>query len=259
MFSPNLYSRLAKYYDDLHSRREYPEEVAFVKEIFRKFSESATERTLDLFCGTGGHSIPAARLGFDVVGLDASQDMLSIARRKVRSDELSVRFEMGDCRALPFASEFDLVFGFGQSLQYLVSYDEIRDSFRGIHRALRPGGICIFDIIDGWRMLQPFESRDFDITRDGTRILRLARTELDRYRRIALSRVTWVINTPDNHMDLDETIEEYRIFFVDELVFLLQISGFEVLGVYGDYRVDTSSDDDCLARTFVARALASGE
>lgn len=53
MFSPNLYSRLAKYYDDLHGRREYPEEVAFVREIFRKFSESATERTLDLFCGTG--------------------------------------------------------------------------------------------------------------------------------------------------------------------------------------------------------------
>src|SRR5260370_27704937 len=156
MISPNLYSRLARYYDVTHNEREYESEAAFVNELFLRFVGSAGARALDLFCGTGGHSIPMARLGFDVIGLDLSEDMLMLAKRKAELAALSVRFEIGDCRFLSFKSEFDVVLGLGQSLQYLLSYEEIRDAFVGVHRALKPGGLCIFDIIDGWRMLKPF-------------------------------------------------------------------------------------------------------
>jgi SAM-dependent methyltransferase len=257
MISPNLYSRLARYYDLTHGWREYAREARFIRELFNRFNGSATVRALDLFCGTGGHSIALARLGFDVVGLDASEDMLMLAKRKANSGDMNVRFETGDCRSLAFVGEFDLVLGLGQSLQYLVTYDEINSAFRSVRCALRSGGLWIFDIIDGWQMIQPFESKRCDFGEDGARVLKRARTELDRSRRIATCRATWIISTPDSGVDVDETVEEYRILFTDEVRFLLEMSGFEVVGVYGDCVADAPVDDNCVALTFVARAMAA--
>jgi SAM-dependent methyltransferase len=255
MISPNLYSSLARYYDVMHVEREYEQEATFIQKLFLRFYGCSRARALDLFCGTGGHSLPMAMLGFDVLGLDISEDMLMLAKRKTAACELNMRFELGDCRSLSFRSEFDLVVCLGQSLQYLLSYEEIQAAFAGIRRALKPGGLCIFDIIDGWSMLKPFESRRFDVTEDGTSVLRFARTELDRARRLAICRASWVITTADSDLGVDETVEEYRIFFVDELMFLLSISGFEALGVFADGVADDVVAGDCVAVTIVARAL----
>jgi len=244
MISPNLYGRLARYYDLTHSEREYDKEASFVRDLCPQIHGQAPAQVLDLFCGTGGHSIAMARLGFDVVGLDVSEDMLILAKRKAEAHHFSIRFATGDCRALTFGSEFDLVLGLGQSLQYLLSYEEIRSTFIGVRRALKPGGICVFDIIDGWHMLKPFESGRFEVTEDGVSVKRIARTELDRARRIAVCRASWAVTGPDSSLDIEETVEEYRVFFADELIFLLGISGFEMVGVY----------EDCEALTFVARA-----
>jgi len=259
VFTSNLFGNLARYYDALHRTRDYARETEFVSVVFQKFGGSATSRTLELFCGTGGHSIFAARHGLDVVGLDISPDMLDIARRKASMEALSVDFKLGDCRALPFDQEFDLVFGFGQSLHYLVTYKEIACLLTGAHAALTPGGICVFDVINGWKMLDRYEAQHYVAVEDGTKILRLAKAEPNRARRVAVSEMTWIIRLPDGRLDLEHTTEEYRIFFADELAFLLEVCGFEPLGVYGDYMLDCPPSTDCLALTAVARKVLKTE
>jgi SAM-dependent methyltransferase len=255
VISPNLYSSLARYYDIIHTERDYPRESEFIAELARTLGDPSATRVLDLFCGTGGHSLPFARLGFDVVGLDTSEDMLILAKRKSTSEYVNVRFEVGDCRSLDFTSEFDLVLCLGQSFQYLLSYEEIRATFCGVRRALRPGGLWIFDVIDGWQMLAPFETRRCYIASDGTQVLRSARTELDKARRVAVCNATWIMQAAYDSTDIAQTVEEYRILFADEVAFLLTLSGFEVLGVYGDGVADAPAGSDCVAVTFVARAL----
>jgi|SRR5215475_7779036 len=254
-FTPNLFGKLARYYDTLHRARDYARETEFVRGVFQKFRDSATSRTLELFCGTGAHSIPAARHGLDVVGLDISPDMLDIARHKAAAEEVNIGFHLGDCRAMRFDGDFDLVFGFGQSLHYLVTYREIASALAGAHAALALGGICIFDIINGWKMLERHQVEHYDITEDGTKILRMARAEPERSRRIVLSEVTWVIQLPDGRLELERTSEEYRILFTDELAFLFEACGFETLGIYGDYAMDCSSSMDCLAVVVAARKV----
>src|SRR6266567_2075812 len=97
VFTSNLFGNLARYYDALHRTRDYARETEFVSVVFRKFGGSTATRTLELFCGTGGHSILAARHGLDVVGLDISPEMLDIARQKASIEALSVDFKLGDC------------------------------------------------------------------------------------------------------------------------------------------------------------------
>jgi SAM-dependent methyltransferase len=67
-------------------------------------------RVLDIACGTGNQSIPAARTGADVTGLDLAPNLLEQARERARNENLKITFVEGDAEQLPYeAAQFDVV------------------------------------------------------------------------------------------------------------------------------------------------------
>jgi SAM-dependent methyltransferase len=67
-------------------------------------------RVLDVACGTGNQSLPAARTGADVTGLDLASNLLEQAKEAAQKEGLKIRFIEGDAEELPFeAGEFDVV------------------------------------------------------------------------------------------------------------------------------------------------------
>jgi SAM-dependent methyltransferase len=67
-------------------------------------------RVLDLACGTGNQSIPAARIGAQVTGIDIAPNLVEQAQKWAESEKLEIRFEEGDAENLPYADEsFDVV------------------------------------------------------------------------------------------------------------------------------------------------------
>jgi SAM-dependent methyltransferase len=99
------------------------------------------ERVLDMACGTGRHSHELARRGFDVVGVDISPDLLTIAEADAEAESLSVSFLAADLRELDFAAEFDLVLNLNDgAIGYFETEEENRRTFEVIAAALRPGG-----------------------------------------------------------------------------------------------------------------------
>src|SRR5947208_15238059 len=70
----------------------------------------AGRRVLDVGTGTGRAAITLARRGARVTGVDASSEMLDVARARAAAAGAEVRFEAGDAHALPFADRsFDAV------------------------------------------------------------------------------------------------------------------------------------------------------
>jgi SAM-dependent methyltransferase len=68
-------------------------------------------RVLDVACGTGNQSLPAARMGAEVTGLDIAPNLLEQAKRRAEHEKLKIRFIEGDAEQLPYgAAEFDVVF-----------------------------------------------------------------------------------------------------------------------------------------------------
>jgi SAM-dependent methyltransferase len=97
------------------------------------------ERVLDVGCGTGVFLQEAAARGARVVGLDASEALLAIARRRVPAADLHV----GDMEALPFGDDaFDLVTGFC-SFFYA---DDMTRALREAARVTRPDGIVLIHV-----------------------------------------------------------------------------------------------------------------
>lgn len=121
-----------------------PNEASF---LMKAMGLRKGERLLDLCCGTGRHSIPFARQGLTVLGLDSTSAYLAEARRRARGLE-GVRFLKGDMRRIPFRAEFDAAVNLWTSFGYFMRPSDDLKVLRGLARALKPGGRFLIDIIN---------------------------------------------------------------------------------------------------------------
>ena len=105
--------------------------------------EFGAARVLDLGCGTGTLAIMLATRGFEVTGVDPARAMLHVARAKPGADR--VEWIRGDGESLPEQLRVDLVTMTGNAAQAIVDDDAWRDTLRGVHAALTPGGHFVFE------------------------------------------------------------------------------------------------------------------
>ncbi len=103
-------------------------------------------RHLDLGCGTGTLAILMAKAGWEVVGLDASEAMLAQAKQKALDAGQAVEFVQQDMRDLRVAGSVNLVTSFYDTLNHLLFAEDLEATFRGVARALLPGGLFVFDV-----------------------------------------------------------------------------------------------------------------
>ncbi|TBR21670.1 class I SAM-dependent methyltransferase, partial [bacterium] len=109
-------------------------------------------RLLDICCGVGRHSLPLARAGMDVTGLDVSPVYLAEARRRAKKAGLSVRLVRGDMRRANFAAEFDAAMNLWTSFGYFSTAAEDLAALRAARAALKPGGLFLLETINGGRI-----------------------------------------------------------------------------------------------------------
>jgi cyclopropane fatty-acyl-phospholipid synthase-like methyltransferase len=117
------------------------------------------QRILDLPCGMGRISLPLARLGLDVVGVDLTRPYIRKARREARKAGLDAQFIRQDMREIDFDREFHAVLNWFGSFGYFSDKDNLRFS-RAAFRALRPGGRFLIETIGKSWCLSHFRSKD---------------------------------------------------------------------------------------------------
>lgn len=130
--------RAERYSESESSRKE----VDFVIEALELHPG---DRILDLCCGQGRHLIDLMRRGYDVVGVDLSEYMLSKCREAASKEGLEPRLIQVDMRELPFNSEFDAIIIMFNSFGYLESDVENQKALDRISQALKPGGRLLLD------------------------------------------------------------------------------------------------------------------
>jgi len=136
------YDLLAPLYDRFTEGHDLATWTGELERLARRAGLS-DRRVLDVGCGTGGSAEPMLARGYDVVGIDVSDGMLSAARQRLGPD---VRLERADMRALPAFGHFDLVWSVGDAVNCLLSEADLVDAFAGFARNLAPGGVVVFDV-----------------------------------------------------------------------------------------------------------------
>ncbi|MFZ4627002.1 MAG: class I SAM-dependent methyltransferase [Blastocatellia bacterium] len=97
---------------------------------------------LDLCCGTGQIAAALVGRGYHVTGLDGSVAMLAFARQNAPA----ASFVQADARAFTFARPFDLVLSSFDSLNHLLTQEDLAAVFRCVAAVLPPGGLFLFDL-----------------------------------------------------------------------------------------------------------------
>ena len=218
----------ARWYDRWHEAKDYPREVAQLREILD--SHGAGRSLLDVGCGTGRHLELLAAAGFHVVGVDRSEVMADIARARLAPfpDARVVRAELA---SLPFSTEFDVVTMMFSVLGYQVTDEAMTAALTSVHRVLRPGGLFLFDILDAATVLHQGPQGGVTVVRDDPDVLLRATTgRVFRDEEVyEFTMRLWQLRD-DKVVAHTEESHRLRFFLRQELGMLLRSHGFTLLG-----------------------------
>ena len=133
------------YYHQLYFNRDDNEAAAFIDQLISYLKPPPGSRMLDVACGKGRHSIQLAEKGYDVTGIDLSEESIDEA---LHSATEYLHFFQHDMR-LPFRADyFDYAFNFFTSFGYFNTRQEHDDAIHTIAQALKKDGIFVLDYLN---------------------------------------------------------------------------------------------------------------
>lgn len=120
------------------------------------FRNKGIETVLDVGCGPGTQSVPLAKLGFNITGVDPSPKLLKKAEQTAQKENVDVRWIQGDFLSLEEVVDapFDAIICKGNSLPHLLTDAEIEQAIETFFKLLRPGGVLVIGLRDFETMLE---------------------------------------------------------------------------------------------------------
>ncbi|UJF35025.1 class I SAM-dependent DNA methyltransferase [Paenibacillus hexagrammi] len=167
------YEGFAYTYDRLMEEMPYGEWLRFARNSWDKFGLKP-ETVVDLGCGTGSIAIPLANEGFQVTGIDLSDDMLSVAQQKAEqltgvSRKGGLIWVQQDLREWELPEPADAALSFCDCFNYLLEEEDIIQAFKMTYQGLKAGGLFLFDVhtpeqLKAYADSQPFFLNEDDVS-----------------------------------------------------------------------------------------------
>lgn len=200
---------------------------------------------LELACGTGRLTIPLAREGFTVTGLDLSPEMLRIAARKLDREPPAVRERVrllqGDMSDFALSERYDLAFIPASSLFHLHTREQQASCLACLRRHLASDGAAVVDLTPADRMANQAVGKVWEVrtemnpeTGKMTRELN-QKLSLDRSLQRVTVEHTYIETEPDGRERSYVFQDTYRWVREEEMLEVLREVGFTEIGVFGSY------------------------
>jgi SAM-dependent methyltransferase len=239
--STDTRAQAAQYYD---LNPDIPADVSFYQERI----PSHEARVLELGCGTGRVLVPlAARCGY-IHGLDLSEAMVAVCRRKLQAAGVmptKAQVEVQDITNFALHQRFDLIIAPYRVLQNLETDAAVTGLFRGIRQHLTPGGSCILNVFRphsdpetlrrDWCTEQ--ETLEWEVAIEGGRVTcHDRRPRMDPEKLILYPEL--IYRRYHGEAMVDEAVLKIamRCYYSEEFVQLIINQGFRVLQQWGGYK-----------------------
>lgn len=248
-------SDVAEFYD---LGPHHPNDVPFYLKQFPADSPSV----LELGCGTGRVTLPLAEAAGTVLGLDNSEAMIAVCRRKLRAQSLGppqVEIALGDITTLSLSRTFDFILAPFRVIQNLATDLEVEGLFSGIRTHLAPGGRCILNVFnpkwDRETMVRNWVSDEERLAwevEDGDTQVRC----YDRRKRLQEEPLVvfpeLVYRRFQDGKQVGEAVLRIamRCYYPQELIDLVEGNGFKVTGKWGGYAGEVYGDGPELVVAF---------
>jgi SAM-dependent methyltransferase len=219
-------------YDLLYDEKDYNAECDVLERIFREYAEKPIASILDLGCGTGNYALRLAQRGYEVSGVDLSESMLEVARKKMENAQVSIQFFHSDIGSIQLDRQFDAAIMMFAVLGYQYTNERVIKTLKNISSLLKPRGLLIFDVWYGPAVLLQKPQEKCRIIHSGNdTVIRVTRPELDTFNQFCDVRFNLYRVRDGKQVVETEEVHRMRFFFAQELSFALESTGLEFVRI----------------------------
>lgn len=220
----------AYYYNMFYGDKDYCREAQMIHELLQRYSSNDVVKILNIGCGTGRHDRELNKLGYHMMGIDFSQQMIEIALKNYDGVD-NLKFELGDAREYSSNMKYDAVLSLFHVMSYQNTNEHIIQSFKTAYNALEKDGLFIFDVWYGPGVLTERPTVRKKVVEDENNLLiRYANPIM--HPNDDVVDVCYDVLIVDKKTNVAKEIKEIhnmRYFFYPEVKEYLEIAGFELV------------------------------
>ncbi len=223
------YSRLAEIYDHVMRHVDYAHWANYVISLFKRH-KIQPQSVFDLACGTGSLAMELHRRGYRISGADGCREMLRMGEIKgqKRGSSLPIDYFHRNLLNLHDLPVCEAVLCLYDSMNYMMSLDDLSRAFQEVRRIVAPGGLFIFDICTENNSLQHFSNMTEEDAGEGFSYIRHSYYEEG----VQYNKFNIFFESTG---EMVEELHQQRIYPLKDIEMVLNASPFEVEGAYGGF------------------------
>ena len=235
----NSYTDFAYIYDSLmHKDIDYEKWADYIENLFIMYDVNP-DLVCDLACGTGNITIPLAKRGYDMTGVDISEDMLNIAREK--ADGLDILFLNQSMTDLDLFGTMGAFLCMIDGINYVLPPKSLLTLFTKIKTCfIDPDGLFIFDISTEYKLKNVIGSNTF--VHSDKNIFYTWQNRFIEKRKLSDMFLTFFVKQGKKYSRFEERHLQ-RAYSVNELTLLLKKAGFKSVDTYDELSFDKPKKD----------------
>lgn len=243
------YTGFAEVYDLFMNNVPYQEWADYLSSLFQKYGVPCG-LMLELGCGTGTMTERMADKGYEMIGVDNSEDMLSEALEKKMESGHDILYLCQDMREFELYGTVAAVYSVCDSLNYLTEYEDLVRVFGLVNNYLDPEGIFIFDFNTPSEYRNPLRQAPIVETQDGDTMI--WENFFDEETKLNEHRLTFFLQEEEERYTKIEEIHRQKAWEPRQIKKALNEAGLTFLAAYEAFTEKEPSEDSARVY-FIAR------
>ncbi len=236
----DAYTSFARVYDTFMDNIPYEEWAVYLTGLLNEYGVN-DGLVLDLGCGTGNMTELLAKEGYDMIGVDASEEMLEVAMEKCRESKSDILYLLQDMREFELYGTVRAIISVCDSLNYILEEEDLTEVFRLVNNYLDPGGVFIFDFNTLYKYREILGDRTIAENREDCSFI------WDNYyyeeERINEYELSIFIREKENLFRRYEETHFQRGYTLDEMIRMIKDSGLEFVTAYDAFTREAPKED----------------
>ena len=244
----DIYTDFAGVYDEFMDEVDYSGWASYICDVLKSHGIN-DGLVLDLGCGTGNMTERLARSGYDMIGVDASPQMLSRAVEKQKGAGSDILYLCQEMQDFELYGTVRAIVSVCDCLNYLLTEEELLRTFRLVDNYLDPGGLFVFDMNTRYKYEHLMGDAVIAENREDASFI--WENYFDPEEEINEYALTLFLRREDGLYEKAEECHTQRAWSAEKVCSLLEQAGMKVAGIYDAYTRD-SLREDSLRMTFIA-------
>ena len=229
------YEGFAEVYDWFMNDVDYDSWVDYIERIWNSYNKTP-KLIADLGCGTGNVTERLANKGYDMIGIDISEDMLAEAREKAYENEKQILYLLQDMREFELYGTVDIIISLFDSLNYITEEEDLLKVFKLVNNYLEPKGLFIFDLNTKYKFKNILGENTFTQMDDDAAYI--WENYYDDDSEINEYYLNIFVKDNDGRYERYEEVHHEKAYEIDVIKDLISKSGLKLLNIYDAYTFD---------------------